>query len=93
MPRPAKIKGVRMANSKSTRRDVLAGGAAAAGLSWGGAQALEPALRPNIIFIMADDMGVADASCYGAPRIKTPAIDQIAAKGVRVTQAYANSAV
>jgi arylsulfatase A-like enzyme len=54
---------------------------------------VEAAPRPNIIFILADDMGVADASCYGAPQIRTPAIDRIAAEGARFTQAYANSAV
>jgi arylsulfatase A-like enzyme len=51
------------------------------------------AARPNIIFILADDLGYADASCYGAPTIRTPAIDRIAREGVRFTQAYANSAV
>jgi arylsulfatase A-like enzyme len=49
--------------------------------------------RPNVIFILADDMGVADLSCYGAPQIRTPAIDGIAAGGARFTQAYAASAV
>src|ERR1700733_9011395 len=48
---------------------------------------------PNIVFIMADDLGYADASCYGRPDISTPNIDGLAAKGVRFLQAYANSAV
>jgi arylsulfatase A-like enzyme len=48
---------------------------------------------PNIIFIMADDLGYADVSCYGRPDINTPNIDGLAAKGVRFLQAYANSAV
>src|SRR5450432_2352879 len=48
---------------------------------------------PNIVFIMADDLGYADLSCYGRPDISTPNIDGIAAKGVRFLQAYANSAV
>src|SRR3984893_14504707 len=48
---------------------------------------------PNIIFIMADDLGYADLSCYGRPDISTPNIDGLAAKGVRFLQAYANSAV
>src|SRR6202166_643232 len=48
---------------------------------------------PNIIFIMADDLGYADVSCYGRPDISTPNIDRLAAKGVRFLQAYANSAV
>ena len=48
---------------------------------------------PNIIFIMADDLGYADVSCYGRPDFKTPNIDRIAARGVRFLQGYANSAV
>jgi arylsulfatase A-like enzyme len=42
---------------------------------------------------MADDMGYADVSCYGRPDMKTPNVDAIAARGVRVLQGYANSAV
>jgi arylsulfatase A-like enzyme len=48
---------------------------------------------PNVVFIMADDLGYADASCYGRRDISTPNIDGLAAKGVRFLQAYANSPV
>jgi arylsulfatase A-like enzyme len=48
---------------------------------------------PNIVFIVADDLGYADLSCYGRPDIITPNIDGMAVKGVRFLQAYANSAV
>jgi arylsulfatase A-like enzyme len=48
---------------------------------------------PNIIYIMADDLGYADVGCYGRPDLKTPNIDRIAARGVRFLQGYANSAV
>jgi len=48
---------------------------------------------PNIVYIMADDLGYADVSCYGRPDLKTANIDRIAAKGVRFLQAYANSSV
>lgn len=49
--------------------------------------------RPNIIFILADDMGYGDLSCYGNKIIKTPNIDKLAKEGIRFTQAYAGSAV
>ena len=49
--------------------------------------------QPNIVFIMADDLGYADVGCYGRPEISTPNIDRIAARGARLTQGYANSAV
>src|ERR1700734_4073026 len=49
--------------------------------------------QPNIVFIMADDLGYADVGCYGRPDLATPNIDRIAARGVRLTQGYANSAV
>ena len=49
--------------------------------------------RPNILFIMADDLGFADLSCYGRRDYRTPAIDGLAAQGLKLTQAYANSAV
>ncbi len=49
--------------------------------------------RPNILFIMADDLGYADVSCYGQRDYTTPNIDRLAIEGLRFTQAYANSAV
>jgi arylsulfatase A-like enzyme len=51
------------------------------------------AAQPNIVFILADDLGYADVSCYGRRDFTTPNIDRLAAEGVRFTQAYANSAV
>ena len=53
----------------------------------------QPASRPNIVFIMADDLGYADVACYGRPDLNTPNIDRLAVNGVRFLQAYANSAV
>ncbi|MFK5921516.1 MAG: sulfatase-like hydrolase/transferase [Verrucomicrobiota bacterium] len=46
--------------------------------------------KPNIVFILADDMGYADLSSYGAPDVKTQNIDRLAAEGVRFTNFYAN---
>ncbi len=48
---------------------------------------------PNILFILADDFGYADLSCYGRPDYKTPNIDRLASEGMKFLQAYANSAV
>jgi arylsulfatase A-like enzyme len=49
--------------------------------------------QPNIVFIMADDLGYADVSCNGQRDYSTPNIDRIAERGVRLRQGYANSAV
>src|SRR5215831_19422792 len=49
--------------------------------------------RPNIVFIMADDLGYADLGCYGQTDYTTPNIDRLAMEGMRFTQGYANSAV
>lgn len=49
--------------------------------------------KPNIIFIMADDLGYGDLGCYGQTEMKTPHIDQLALEGMRFTQAYAGSTV
>ncbi len=49
--------------------------------------------KPNIIFIMSDDQGYADLSCYDSDFIKTPALDKMAGEGMRFTQAYVGSPV
>lgn len=51
------------------------------------------AQKPNIIYIMCDDMGYGDLGCYGQKYIHTPHIDAMAAQGMRFTQAYAGSPV
>ena len=48
------------------------------------------AVPPNIVLILADDMGYGDLGCYGHPRAKTPHIDRLAKEGVRFTQHYSN---
>ena len=57
------------------------------------AMALPQETKPNIIFIMADDMGFGDLGCYGQRAIKTPNIDRLAAEGMRFTQCYAGTTV
>ena len=49
--------------------------------------------RPNIIYILADDLGYADLSVYGQTDFQTPHLDRLARQGIRFTQSYANSAV
>lgn len=57
------------------------------------AQTQPPAAKPNIIFILADDIGYGDLGCYGQTRIATPNLDRLATQGIRFTQFYAGSAV
>ena len=57
------------------------------------AQNNQPAKKPNIIFIIADDLGYGDIGCYGQQKIETPHLDQMAKKGLRFTQFYAGSTV
>ncbi len=54
----------------------------------GEVQAVEP---PNVIVIMADDLGYGDVSCYGATEFETPHIDGLAARGLRFTQGYCSA--
>src|ERR1041385_1741561 len=58
----------------------------AAGKGW--AQETPKAARPNVLFVLIDDMGWQDLSCFGSTRVKTPAIDKLASEGIRFTQLY-----
>src|SRR5512140_1600806 len=49
--------------------------------------------RPNIVFILADDLGYGDLGCYGQKKIRTPNLDRLAREGMRFTQAYSGSTV
>src|SRR2546423_924700 len=51
------------------------------------------AAKPNIILILADDLGYGDLGCYGQQKIKTPNLDKLAKAGMRFTQFYAGTAV
>ena len=85
-------------NSAISRRDFLESAAASVlGVSMlpGGVQGMssDPIHRPNIIFIMADDLGYADLGCYGQEKIKTRNIDRLAFQGSRFTHCYSGSPV
>jgi len=60
-----------------------------------GCLAHDPDLKtlPNLIFIMADDLGYGDLGCYGQKMIMTPQIDRLSKNGMRFTQAYAGGPV
>lgn len=79
-----------------SRRGMLAtlgGSAATLAAGHAGARPGADAPPPNIVFIMADDLGYADLGCYDARSIRTPNLDRLAAAGVRLTDGYSNSPV
>ena len=84
------VKGPRL-----TRRTALAGALGTAAIAAAGTPALGqvPGRKPNVLFIMADDLGYADLSCYGRRDYETPVLDGLATQGMMFTHAYANSAV
>ena len=59
-------------------------------LTPGSPVAADAAERPNIVLLLADDLGYGDLGCYGCPDIKTPQLDALAKQGVRMTSFYAN---
>jgi arylsulfatase A-like enzyme len=58
-----------------------------------GTAVLEGQTRPNVVFILADDLGYGDLGCYGQQRIRTPNIDRLAKEGLRFTDYYAGCTV
>lgn len=54
---------------------------------------LQGADRPNIVFILADDLGYRELGCFGQKKIRTPHLDQLAAEGLKLTQHYSGNAV
>lgn len=78
-----------------TRRAFLGAGALLPALASGSPQAVgnPPAQRPNIILLLADDMGCQDPGCFGGKAVRTPHLDALAASGARLSRFYAASAV
>ncbi|MDZ7636859.1 MAG: arylsulfatase [Bryobacterales bacterium] len=75
-----------------TRRSTIFGAMGLLG-TLGAARLHGQSQRPNIIVILADDLGIGDLGSYGQKRIRTPNLDRMAAEGMRFTQAYAGSSV
>lgn len=73
------------------KRTIALLGALCAALAGHSPAAESPAQRPNILFILADDLGWSDLGCYGADLHETPNLDRFAREAVRFTQAYAMS--
>jgi arylsulfatase A-like enzyme len=82
------------ASSRHTlsRRRFVQGTAGSLALAGLGGVAQAQTAKPNIVFIMADDLGYADISSYGQRDYTTPNIDRLAVEGLKFTQAYSNSA-
>ena len=59
----------------------------------GFAQENESSVKPNIIYILADDLGFGELGCYGQKKIRTPNLDQLAEQGIKFTQHYSGSPV
>ncbi len=71
------------------RREFIGGALATPALSRAARVAAEGRKRPNILFILADDLGYGDLSCYGRPDYKTPVLDDFAREGMKFMSAYA----
>lgn len=71
----------------------LAGGAALAASCAPGQKNARTGGLPNVVIILADDLGYGDLGCYGALNVRTPAVDRLAREGTRFTNAYATASV
>src|SRR5438105_12426339 len=75
-------------NRPEVRQAITLGLAVLVGLF--AAAAVSAADRPNVVLILADDMGYGDLGCYGCPDIRTPHLDSLGKEGVRLTSFYSN---
>src|SRR5215467_10670800 len=79
-----------MQTKRVTRREFIGAALGAAALSGAGVAAT---VRPNVLFILADDLGYGDLSCYGRPEYKTPVLDNLAKQGMKFSDNYASAPV
>lgn len=87
---------LRSGRLSTTRRSLLLSAAATIGTaaaSPASRASVSASRRPNIIYIIADDLGVYDLGCYGQDKILTPNIDRLATEGIRFTEAYGGAPI
>ena len=75
------------------RRLIKAGALIATGAAFAGCSQADGQQQPNVVFILADDLGWGDLSCYGQELFSTPNIDALAGRGIRFTQCYSGTTV
>ena len=80
-------------NRRSFLKKVAAGTAVAAAPRWLRAGDAPAGKKPNVLFILADDIGYGDLGCQGAVKVKTPNLDRLASQGVRFTDAHSPSSM
>jgi arylsulfatase A-like enzyme len=78
---------------KVTRREFIEATVATTALARPAVVDGAPARRPNVLFILADDLGYGDLSCYGRPDYQTPELDNLARQGLKFTSSYAAAPV
>ena len=82
---------MRRVTSKPLTRREFVGVSFAATVSGAVPRISRPGARPNVVFILADDLGYGDLSCFGRPDYDTPNLDRLAREGIRFTNAYSAS--
>src|SRR3954452_24607323 len=78
---------------KVTRREFLGSAVATTAVAGAGGAAAAAATRPNVLCILADDLGYGDFCCFGRPDYQTPVLDAFAKEGIRFTDNYAAAPV
>src|SRR5262245_45745791 len=80
------VRSISPVRRRVTRREFLATTAATAAVSAVASTAQRS--KPNVLFILADDLGYGDLSCYGRPDYRTPSLDRLAQQGIKFMSAY-----